>query len=133
MQNTLMSYLSLGLARDRGFPGGPVAKILCSQCRGPEVRFLVTKYDPHAATQSLSATVKHPCMPHLSLDTIKEIHIFQKRKRKESNRGSNYRRILLITDQRSIICLPPAQWGQKPEEVPRKSGGELYNTEIESL
>jgi len=30
----------------RDFPGGPVAKALCSQCRGPRGQFLVRELDP---------------------------------------------------------------------------------------
>ena len=82
MQNTLMSYLSLGLARDRDFPGGPVAKILCSQFRGPRVRFLVTKCDPTYHNSKFVCYSETSRVPHLRLDTIKEIHIFQKRKEK---------------------------------------------------
>ena len=29
-----------------GFPGGPVAKALCSKCRGPGVQSLITELDP---------------------------------------------------------------------------------------
>ena len=40
------------------FPGGPVAKTLHSQCRGPKFDPLSGNYISHAATKSLRATIK---------------------------------------------------------------------------
>ena len=40
------------------FPGGPVAKILCSQCKGPGFDPWSGNWIPHAATKSLHAAVK---------------------------------------------------------------------------
>ena len=36
----------------RGFPGGPVAKTLCSQCRGPE-------FDPWSSNYAEKAMAPH--------------------------------------------------------------------------
>ena len=33
------------------FPGGPVAKTLCSQCRGPGFTLWLESYIPHATTK----------------------------------------------------------------------------------
>ena len=40
------------------FPGGPVAKTLCSQCRGPRFNPWSGNWIPHAATKNLHATTK---------------------------------------------------------------------------
>ena len=42
----------------RDFPGGPVAKALCSQCRGPRVRFLVRELDPACHNLEFNPTTK---------------------------------------------------------------------------
>ena len=46
----------------RDFPGGPVAKTPCSQCRGPGFDPWSGIYIPHAATKSLHAVTKS-CTP----------------------------------------------------------------------
>ena len=40
------------------FPGVPVAKILCSQCRGPRFDPWSGNWIPHAATKSLHAAAE---------------------------------------------------------------------------
>ena len=46
------------------FPGGPVSKALCSQCRGPGFNPWSGNYIPHAATKSSHATTKVPACCH---------------------------------------------------------------------
>ena len=41
-----ISQLNFQELMEWDFPGGPVAKTLSSQCRGPGVRFLVRELDP---------------------------------------------------------------------------------------
>ena len=48
------------LYRVGGLPGGPVAKILRSQCRDPEFHPWSGNWIPHAVTKSLLATAKDP-------------------------------------------------------------------------
>ena len=46
---------------DRDFPGGPVVKTPCSQCRGPGFDPWSGKYIPHATSKSPHATTKTQC------------------------------------------------------------------------
>ena len=48
------------VAISSNFPGGPVAKTLHSQCRGPRFIPWSDKMTPHAATKSPCATTKNP-------------------------------------------------------------------------
>ena len=57
------------------FPGGPVAKTPCSQCRGPGVQSLVKELDPMCCNKNRRPPVPqlrfgpHPC-PHLVLSVF---------------------------------------------------------------
>ena len=56
------------------FPGGPVARALHSQCRGPRVQCLVRAVDPTCCNEDQRSRV-----PQLRLGAAKEINIFYKK------------------------------------------------------
>ena len=52
---------TVGLVKDRGygdFPGGPVAKTPCSQCKGPEFNSWSGNQIPHATGKIPHAVIK---------------------------------------------------------------------------
>ena len=55
------------------FPGGPVAKTPCPQCRGAQVQSLIREKIPHAAAKdpAYCNEDQRPCMPQLRPDVAK--------------------------------------------------------------